>query len=313
MILTVTLNPALDITHVVDALEPGASHRVAAVHDKPGGKGLNVARVLHQLGHPVLATGLLGGATGQEVRDALAREGVPGAFHRDPGVSTRRSLTIVERASGRATVSNERGPSAADWPALRAHVAGLMADADLVVLSGSLPPALPADAYRVLVDDAHRRGVPAVLDADGAALTGALPACPDLVKPNTAELRAATGCARPAAGRRLLAAGAARVVVSDGPRGLFGFDAAEAWRAVPVPLVPVNPTGAGDAAVAALAVGLLGHRAWPDLLRAAVAWSAAAVLEPFAGRVAADRLDELAATTDVTALPSDVPGRAAPC
>ncbi len=373
MIVTVTLNPAWDITHTVRLLEPGSTHRAEAVHERPGGKGVNVSRVLHSLGHPTLATGYAPGPTGDRLRAALAHAGVPEDFatyaggtrgaatgrdgataghgstgrngaaerggterggataghggtgrdaapeqddtERGGAPDTRRTVTTVESGTGRATVVTEPGPAVADWPALLDHLDAALAGAGLVVLTGSLPPAVPPDAYRILVERAHRHGVPAVVDADGAALTHALAAGPDLVKPNTAELRAATGLADPVAGGRwLLAAGARRVVVSDGPAGLTGLDEhGGVVRAVPAPLTAVNPTGAGDAAVAALAAGLLAGRDWPDLLRTAAAWSAAAVLEPYAGSVAADRIPRLARSTTVTGRPDPYTRRSAPC
>jgi tagatose 6-phosphate kinase len=309
VILTVTLNPAWDITHTVERLVPGATHRVGTVTEQPGGKGVNVSRVLSQLGHPTLATGLAAGPTGRRLRAELAGAWVPEAFF-SPGTGTadtRRTVTVVENDSGRATVLTEPGPAAGsvDWPALLEHLDSLLAGAAVVVLTGSLPPGVPPDAYRTLVRHAHARNVPAIVDADGPALVHALDSGPDLVKPNTDELGAATGHRDPVTGgRRLLRSGAGRVVVSDGPAGLTGLDAGAAWRAVPAPLRPVNPTGAGDAAVAALAVGLAAGHDWPDLLRTATAWSAAAVLEPRAGVVAADRIEALARTVTVTAVQS---------
>ena len=311
MILTVTLNPAWDVTYTVERLEPGSTHRPAAVTARPGGKGVNVSRVLHQLGYATVATGLVAGPAGRELRAELAAAGISESFHEcgEPsGAQTRRTLTIVENGSGRATVLAEPGPPAGSvhWAALLLHLDALIEGCDLVVLSGSLPAAVPADAYRTLTDHAHVLGVPVILDAGGAALMAALPARPDLVKPNTAELYEATGSREPVeGGRLLLEAGAVRVVVSAGPDGLTGLDADGIWRAVPPSLLPVNPTGAGDAAVAALAVGLTEGRDWPHLLRTAAAWSAAAVLEPCAGAVAADRIGELAAAATVTAIAND--------
>jgi tagatose 6-phosphate kinase len=325
VILTVTLNPAWDITHTVQRLEPGTTHRPDAVAERPGGKGVNVSRVLHQLGHPTLATGFAAGATGRRLRAELAGAGIREAFFGCDAVDqstvdqgtvdqrpadqssaqTRRTLTIVEADTGRATVLAEPGPASGsvDWAALLDHLDSLIADADVVVLSGSLPAAVPPDAYRTLVHRAHAHDVPVIVDADSTALVAALDARPDLVKPNSAELGAATGHRDPVTGgRRLLDAGAVGVVVSDGPAGLTVVTANGVWRAVPAALRPVNPTGAGDAAVAALAVGLAERRDWPELLRTAVAWSAAAVLEPCAGAVAADRIGELADSTTVTAI-----------
>lgn len=315
MILTVTLNPAWDVTYAVEHLEPGMTIRADSAAEQPGGKGVNASRVLLQLGYRTLATGLVAGEAGRRLREALAAGGVPEAFVPCDAAAgqTRRTLTVVESGSGRATMLAEPGPTIgdADWKALIRRLDDLLTDADAVVFSGSLPRGAPPDAYATLVQRAHAHDVPAIVDADGAALAAALPARPDLVKPNAAELSAATGERDLVSGaRRLLSAGAARVVVSAGSNGLTGLDGeGRVWRAIPAPLRPVNPTGAGDAAAAALAAGIAGALAWPDLLRCAVSWSAAAVLEPRAGTVAADAIAELAHSTTVTAVESTEPDR----
>ncbi|GIJ45474.1 hypothetical protein Val02_23600 [Virgisporangium aliadipatigenens] len=184
MILTVTLNPALDITYGVDTLTRHGTHRVRAVAARPGGKGLNVAGVLRQLGEPVHATGLLGGATGAEVAGLL--DGVPHTFTPIAG-TTRRTVTVVD---GDATGFWEPGPAvtADEWLSFVDAFAALLRDAAVVVLSGSVPPGVPADGYAALVVLARQAGVPVILDADGDPLRHGLAAGPDVVKPNAAEL-----------------------------------------------------------------------------------------------------------------------------
>jgi len=303
VILTVTLNPAWDVTYPVDALVPGGTHRVARVAGRAGGKGVNVARVLTRMGQPALATGVLGGDTGRAVAADLAAAGVPAAFA-DGGdqTRTRTTVTIVDGATGQATLFNEPGPEpgALDWPRLLDHLVPLIAASALVVLSGSLPPAVPVDAYATLIAAARAQGVPTILDSDGAALTAALAAGPDLVKPNRDELARATGTRDLRLGARaLLNAGAGAVVVSDGPAGLLAVTRDELAWARPPAVEAVNPTGAGDAAVAALATGLLAGLPWPQRLRRAVAWSAASVLEPVAGAISPATAARLAELVDV--------------
>ncbi|MFF2041539.1 1-phosphofructokinase family hexose kinase [Kitasatospora sp. NPDC058170] len=288
MIVTVTPNPALDITYDLPALRPHTSHRVAAVHEQAGGKGVNVARVLHALGHPTTAVLPLGGPTGEAVRADLDRCGLAHlAVPLAPGASTRRTVAVVDPAD--ATVLNEPGPelSTEHWAALLTAVRSLLPAARALVLSGSLPPGLRPGAYADLVRLAHEQGVPVVLDADGAALTEALDAGPTVVKPNAAELRHATGIADPLDAARALAdRGARTVVASLGPDGLLAVTPDGTWRArlPPEPVVRGNPTGAGDAVVAALAVALAERSPWPQALARAVALSAAAVRAPHAGR-----------------------------
>lgn len=284
MILTVTLNAALDVTYTVDELRRHASNRVRAVATRAGGKGVNVARVLHTLGHDVVATGLCGGAAGAQIRDELAVAGVAADFAVVGGES-RRTVTVVD---GDATVLLEPGPhvTAEEFAAFQSRFAELLTDARAVVLSGSLPPGLPSDAYATLGRLAARAGVPVLLDAADDALVRGLEAAPAVVKPNAAELAGVTAVGDPVSGaRELQRRGARAVVVSCGPDGLVAVDEREAWWAAPPELLPGNPTGAGDAVVAALAVGLVERRPWPERLADAVALSAAAVVAPLAGEV----------------------------
>ncbi|MFF4353879.1 1-phosphofructokinase family hexose kinase [Streptomyces sp. NPDC001530] len=288
MILTVTLNAALDVTYDVDAIVPHTSHRVRRVHSRAGGKGINVARVLRITGHQTTVTGFAGGTTGEFLRADLAASGLRDELAAVAG-ETRRTVTVASSAHGDATVFNEPGPlvTAQEWASFRARFADLAATAHVVVLSGSLPPGVPTDAYAQLVADAPRSIT--IVDAEGPALAAALPARPGLVKPNAAELAATTGLPDPlSAASSLRDGGAHAVVASLGPDGLLAVTPDGAWRARPAETVSGNPTGAGDACVAALAAGLAAKRAWPDLLRDAVALSAAAVLAPIAGDVDLD-------------------------
>ncbi|MBO0830180.1 MAG: 1-phosphofructokinase, partial [Streptosporangiales bacterium] len=240
MILTVTLNAALDVTYRVAALVPGGSHRVEDVHTRAGGKGVNVARVLAGLGHEVVVTGLVGGATGEQIRADLRRAGLVDEMVAADGES-RRTVNVV--AGGDATIFNEPGPRlpATAWVDFRTRYAGLAAAAACVVLAGSLPPTLPEDAYAELVRLAA--GAESIVDADGAPLRAALAAGPHVVAPNAAELAAATGEADPvAAVDALRAAGARTVVATFGAEGLVASGPGVALRARPPTRVVGNPT-----------------------------------------------------------------------
>jgi tagatose 6-phosphate kinase len=351
MIVTVTLNPALDLTYQVDALVPHGTHRVTTVAERPGGKGLNVATVLHALGEPVLVTGLLGGPTGDRVTGLLAGVGVPAAFVAIAG-ETRRTVAVADRDD--ATGFWEPGPrvTAGEWAAFTDHFGGLLAGASVVALSGSLPPGVPIDGYATLIRLAAAAGVPTVLDTSGEALRHGLTAGPDLAKPNAAELSALLEAPRPAlaatrsaprpvsaetreapwpvpagtgdapwpvpaetrdaagvaaAGREVadatvaLGHGARAVVVSHGPLGLLALTGQGAWRGVPPERLAGNPTGAGDACVAALARGLRDRTPWPHLLADAIALSAAAVAAPLAGRIDEDTYRRLLPAVRVSA------------
>ncbi len=164
-----------------------------------------------------------------------------------------------------------------------------MGEAEVVVLAGSLPPGPPPDAYGQLIALAAAAGAATVLDTSGPALLSALSAGPDVVKPNAAELAAVTGHRDlAAAAAELRGLGARAVVASCGPDGLYALTPQGGWRAKPPEQLSGNPTGAGDACVAALAAGLADGTPWPDILREAVALSAAAVPCPVAGDFDAD-------------------------
>ncbi len=304
VLLVVTPNPALDVTYTVPALRPHTTHRVAAVAAQAGGKGVNTARVLTALGHRALSVLPLGGPTGAAVAADLGAAGLP---HRAVPVAgdTRRTVAVADPAD--ATLFNEPGPriTPAEWRRLVAAVAAELPAARVLVLSGSLPPGSPGDGYRELVALAREHGVPTVLDADGPALTAALPAGPTAVKPNAAELLAATGRTDvPAAAADLRRRGAGAVVASLGPDGLYALTAEGAWRCAPPEAVTGNPTGAGDAVVAALAAGLLTGAGWPAVLAEAVALSTATVLAPRAGRFDRAAHLRLRETVTATAVPA---------
>ncbi|MFB7664355.1 1-phosphofructokinase family hexose kinase [Kitasatospora sp. NPDC056138] len=285
MILTVTLNTAVDVTYRLPAVRRNASNRVCDVAQRAGGKGVNVARVLAALGHETVLTGLAGGANGQVLRADLAAAGLNDHLVPIAG-ETRRTVALVEQDTNRTTMLLEPGPvvTAAEWSRFLARYERLLTGSAAVALSGSLPAGLPLDAYGVLIALATAHRVPAVLDTDGPALLAALPAGPALIKPNADELATATGSPDPSAGAEALrAAGAGAVVASLGPDGLIATTPQGSWRARPPRTVTGNPTGAGDAVVAALTVGLVAGAPWPDRLAQAVALSAATVLAPLAG------------------------------
>ncbi|GAB3964994.1 1-phosphofructokinase family hexose kinase [Actinoallomurus acanthiterrae] len=312
MIVTVTPNLALDVTYELPELRPGETHRVENVHARAGGKGVNVARVLHALGHDVLVVGPAGGPTGAALRADLDAAGLAHDLVPIAG-ETRRTVTVV--AGGDATLLNEPGPTITpeEWAALEARIP----DADVVVISGSLPPGVPADAVARLA----RRDARVIVDTSGEPLRHAAPYA-WAVKPNAVELAELTGTADPVAGARSLVAGtgdpsllaeltgtdrpgtgdpsllaeltrtdrpvtggrslgAPAVVVSLGAEGLLAVVGDDVYRVAPPQVVTGNPTGAGDSVVAALAAGI--GSPWPDLLKDAAALSAAAVLAPVAG------------------------------
>ncbi|GAT74629.1 1-phosphofructokinase family hexose kinase [Microbacterium hydrocarbonoxydans] len=288
MILVVTPNPALDLTWHVDRLVPGETHRADAGAARAGGKGLNVARVAHAQGADVVAIATVGGRTGIEFAAELGASGVPNALIEVAG-ATRQSVAIVDEHLGDTTVVNERGvnPSDAEWAALLAEVVDRLPSARVLVISGSLPPGAPDTLLPILIGVGRDAGVPVIVDTSGPALLRAADAGASVLKPNAAELAEATGIADPVAGARsLIDRGVELVLLSLGADGMLAVTASEVVHARLGSPLAGNPTGAGDAGVAACAVLLAEGVGDPaTVLRRATAWSAAAVLMPFAGEI----------------------------
>jgi 1-phosphofructokinase family hexose kinase len=290
MIVTVTLNPALDKTLGVPRLEPGAIHRARLIRCDLGGKGINVSRALRALGIPSRLLGFLGGGVGEAMRRGLAAEGFDCAFLEAPD-ETRQNLALFDESNGLYTKINE--PGAAVTPAviaaLEAQVAGMAAPGDLWAFCGSLPPGAPPDLYARLIGLVQANGARAFLDTSGQALRAGLVAQPYAVKPNTEEAVEALGAAvsgdagHLAAARRLQATGVRLVGLSRGADGLtLALDDA-AVMAVPPPVAARSPVGAGDAALAGLIWAALDGCEAAETARRAVACGAAAAMQEGAG------------------------------
>ncbi|WP_028811132.1 1-phosphofructokinase family hexose kinase [Streptomyces flavidovirens] len=303
MILTVTLNTALDITYRVPALTPHASHRVTDVAERPGGKGLNVARVLAALGHDTVVTGFAGGPSGAVLRDLLAPLAPVDALVPVSG-NTRRTIAVVDAATGDTTQLNEPGPvvTADEWATFLSKYAELLGGAQAVALCGSLPPGIHVGAYAELIRRARTAGVPVLLDTSGEPLRRGIAARPGLVKPNADELAQLTGSRDPLrAAHDARRRGAHTVVASLGADGMLAAAPEGLWQAAPPARVKGNPTGAGDSAVAGLLSGLVEQLPWPQRLARAVALSAATVLAPAAGEFDVRTYEDLLPQVEVTA------------
>lgn len=292
MILTITPNPAVDETYTLDHLEVGETNRAPAPVRMAGGKGLNVARVIHSQQVPVVALAPVGGPNGQVFAAELTAAGVPHVLV-PVSPETRRSFALVEQKTGRTTVVNEFGSalSCSEWDAIRAQIITLL-DQGITVLaaSGSLPEGGDVDFYPWCVREARLRGIPSIIDASGPTLLAAARAGATVLKPNHHELAEATGTdSLPEGAGVLLTAGAQHVYASAGEEGLFHFSAGSPGRwesaRLPRPLIG-NPTGAGDSVVAAIAVGLDRNEDHASqILPRAAAWSASTVLMRTAGQL----------------------------
>jgi tagatose 6-phosphate kinase len=285
-ILTVSLNAAVDVVYTIDQFAPDRINTVTDVQRMAGGKANNVARALATVGQRVVATGFAGGSTGRFIQDDLSRRSIIADFEETDG-ENRICTTVIDPISKTVTELRERGPvlTAADADRFLARFRRLVSGAGLVVISGSLPPGIPADFYRDLVGEAWRAGqVRTLLDASGEPLRHALSAQPYFVKPNLHELKEWAGAELPTdhhiylAARKLQKAGPLLVGVSLGARGLLLVTEEAAWWATPPAVEPVNTVGSGDSLVAGFATGLLAGHDAESILKLAVACGTANAL-----------------------------------
>ena len=262
MIYTVTLNPALDKTVEIPSFAADSVNRITTMRTDPGGKGINVSKVISKLGGQSIATGILGGDTGLAIQSALKTMGLKTSFRFTEG-ETRTNLKGIDPVNHTNTDINEPGVTVSEeiLNGLLAQLTAGLEKGDIVVLSGSLPKGSPRDTYYTWTGACKKAGAKVILDADGELLEAGLKASPYLIKPNNHELSQLLGetLATPEelnkAARRLMEEhGIAKVVVSMGGKGALYVTQDETIYAEGLK-VPVGSTvGAGDSVVAALAV-----------------------------------------------------------
>jgi 1-phosphofructokinase/tagatose 6-phosphate kinase len=294
MIITVTLNAALDRSLTVPILKLGQRHRASDVLSLPGGKGNNVARALKRLDHPVVATGLAGGRTGTRIVAQLTEESILNDFVRIRQES-RTSTLVVDPTSGTQTEINEWGPkvSETELEILMDKIRYLSRSAEVVVFAGSLPRGVGTGFYADAVRELNRRGVRVALDTEGEPLRLGLEAEPWLVSPNQHEAEQLVGQELFDDEDFLMALDAlaemgarnAHITVENGCFALVREERqVRRYRAVAPHLEPVSVVGAGDALLAQWLSAVLDGTPAEEALRLAVAAGAASVLEVGAGR-----------------------------
>ena len=294
MIVTVTLNAALDRTLTVPNFQQGNRHRASGVVTLAGGKGINVARALKQLDVPVVATGLAGGRTGTRIVEELTTEASLNDFVRI-GDESRTSTAVVDPTASGYTEINEWGPqvSTDELSILLEKIHYLSRGAEYVVFAGSLPRAVEEDFYAEAIRDLNRRGVRVVLDAEGEPLRLGTEAEPWLVSPNQAEAELLVGQELDDPDDYLMALDAiaelgarnVHITMETGCFGLFREDRqVHRYRAVAPPVEPVSVVGAGDVLLAQFIAARLDGRPSDEALRLAVAAGAASTLQIGAGR-----------------------------
>jgi 6-phosphofructokinase 2 len=287
-LLTVTMNPSVDISTTVDRVIPSRKLRCGPERRDPGGGGVNVARVASRLGHQATALFPVGGAVGQQFR-ALAEAESLDALAISIDGETREDFTVVEQAGGAEYRFVAQGPvlREQEWRACLEAVGALAGRVDYIVASGSLPPGAPEDFYARVAALARARGTPIAVDASGPALRAALEHGVDVVKPSLGEMRELSGreLAEPAACaavcRDFVQAGKAKLIaLTLGGQGALLATAEGVWRAWPMPIKAVSTVGAGDSFLAALLCSLGAGEGLTDAFRIAVAAGSAALLSP---------------------------------
>ena len=301
MVVTVTLNAAIDKTYTVEGFSLDRVHRPSVAKSVAGGKGINVARVLRELGQDVLATGFAGGTNGNQILRGLDDEGLPHDFVRTEGES-RLCIAVIDPEKGTQTEVNENGPevSEAEVQALRGKLEALVPKAEYLVLSGSAPPGVPSDFYAEAIALAKSHGVKAVLDTSGNPLSRGVAAGPYMLKPNARELSSLKGRELLTveeilgAAKSLLASKIEIVVVSMGRSGAIATDGRESWQAAPPEIEFVSAVGSGDALVAAFLDALIRGRGMREALRWGTAAGAANAATYGAGFCKEEEISRLA-------------------
>ena len=259
MIITVTLNAAIDKTLAVPNFRLGRRHRAVEQTAMAGGKGVNVARALKSLGQPVIATGVAGGPNGTRIIEQLTEEAILNDFVRIREES-RMSTAVVDPTSGEQTEINERGPlvTEAELELFVDKLLYLAKGAEVCVFSGSLPRGVEADVYARLVAELRKLGVTTMLDSEGDALLLGTRAEPTVVSPNELEAEELVGHEFSDDQDRLtglheiaeLGAGEAIMTMASGCLALLGEPERSLYRATLDPLEPVSAVGSGDAFLA---------------------------------------------------------------
>ena len=294
MIVTVTLNAAIDRTLTVPNFQLGQRHRASAGITLAGGKGINIARALKRLDVPVVATGLAGGGTGTRIVEELTAEAILNDFVRI-GDESRTSTAVADPMAGSYTEINEWGPHVEleELETLLEKLHYLCRSAEFAVFAGTLPRGVEEDFYAEAIRDLNRRGVRTVLDSEGQPVRLGVDAEPFLVSPNQREAEGLVGYELDddndfAIALDAIAERGARNVLITREGGCFGLVREERkmrrFQAVAPRLEPVSVVGSGDVLLAAFLAARLSERPPDEALRLAVAAGAASTLELGAGR-----------------------------
>ncbi|HEV3071180.1 MAG TPA: 1-phosphofructokinase family hexose kinase [Solirubrobacteraceae bacterium] len=312
MIITVTLNAAIDKSLSVPNFRLGRRHRTVEQRTMAGGKGVNIARALKALGQPVIATGMAGGATGTRIVEELTAESILNDFVRIREES-RTNTSVLDPTDGQQTEINERGPSVSEHEVelFRDKLLYLARGAAIVVFAGSIPRGVDADIYATLIRELQRTGVTTVIDADGDPLHQSVRAEPDVVSPNVLEAEELVGhefnddAERSLAVREIVALGAREAIMTL-PDGCFAqvlIDGQPQLRRARVePREPVATRGSGDAFLAGYVAARYSDSSPEECLRFGVACGAESTGRLGAGLIDPREVHRLAAEVKLSSI-----------
>lgn len=309
MILTVTLNAAIDKRYVVDDCRMGEVNRVKECTYVPGGKGLNVSKPASIYGAEVVATGFVGGHAGNYIEEALKPFGIKSAFYHVEGES-RSCINIWDEVNHVQTEFLEPGFTLTeeDFRGFEEKFRELVKDADVVAMSGSVPKGLDGTAYPRLVRIVKEAGKPVILDTSGKLLEMGIEAKPSMIKPNIDEIRMLTGKSCDdlneiiEAARIIHQKGVEIVAVSLGADGSLAVSDEGVFRAVVPKIDAVNTVGCGDSMIAGFALGISEGLSLPETLRRASAISAAAAMREETGFFVMEDMERLLPQIQITKL-----------
>ena len=287
MIATITLNPSLDRTVIVDGLKVNESNRWTSVHHYAGGKGIDVSRAIHEMGGQTIAYGFIGGDEGRTLEVKLDEEGVPFSFT-PIEQETRVNFIIADTRASQQTIINAPGPhiSKRELGRFLKKLRGIYPSPELMVASGSVPPGVPIDIYYTIVQEAKSHRVRTILDSAGQWLEEGIKAKPYLIKPNIREAEELLRTELPTeeaitkAVLNLIEMGVEIAVISRGEDGVIAATRDGMFKAVPPPVKVRSAVGAGDCTIAGLALKLARGEPLIEACRLAVAMGTAAVLTP---------------------------------
>ena len=287
MIVTVTMNPAVDQTLVLQKFVAGDTLRVESSRIDPGGKGINVSRVIRELGGESIAMGFAPGGLGRYIEQELEKAGIETDFVHTEG-ETRTNIAILDEARHGTTILSAPGPNTDPTAVdeLRARLRSRLKLGDWLVLAGSIPPPLSGHCYNEIIQEANDAGVHTVLDADRGPLAEGSAANPEIVKGNRREFERLVGRPLDDEDSTLGAAcevherGIPTVLSTRGRHGAIAVSRGNIWRGVAPRVRAVSAVGSGDAFVAGVVLTLSRGGPMEDALRLGIAAGTAAVLTP---------------------------------